>query len=83
MAVVVSVSVPEDLHNKWKQSGLDISPSQLFQTALVSELDKKNQSLVYWSSRALEAEKKLKVIKNLLAADKKAVKKFLLFENES
>ena len=55
MAVVVSVSVPEDLHNKWKQSGLDISPSQLFQTALVAELDKKNQALVYWSSIALEA----------------------------
>ena len=83
MAVVVSVSVPEDLHNKWKQSGLDISPSQLFQTALVAELDKKNQALVYWSSRALEAEKKLKLIKNLLVADKRSVKKFLLFESES
>tara|TARA_Y100001970_G_scaffold139731_1_gene171979 strand:+ start:1638 stop:1889 length:252 start_codon:yes stop_codon:yes gene_type:complete len=83
MAVVVSVSVPEDLHNRWKESGLDISPSQLFQTALVAELDKKNQALVYWSARALEAEKKLKVIHNLLAADKKSVKKFLLFENES
>ena len=83
MAVVVSVSVPAALHNKWKQSGLDISPSQLFQTALVAELDKKNQALVYWSSRALEAEKKLKLIKNLLVADKRSVKKFLLFENES
>ena len=83
MAVVISVSVPEDLHIRWKESGLDISPSQLFQTALVAELDKKNQALVYWSSRALEAEKKLKVIKNLLEASNKSVKKFLLFENES
>ena len=38
MAIVVSVSVPESLHIRWKESGLDISPSALFQTALETEL---------------------------------------------
>ncbi len=82
MAVVVSVSVPEHLHSRWKDSSLDISPSALFQTALETELDNTNRHLVYWSNRALNAEKKLKMIENLLAADNKDVKKFLLFENE-
>ena len=54
----------------------------LFQTALETELDNTNRHLVYWSNRALTAEKKLKMIENLLAADNKDVKKFLLFENE-
>ena len=82
MAVVVSVSVPEHLHSRWKDSSLDISHSALFQTALETELDNTNRHLVYWSNRALTAEKKLKMIENLLAADNKDVKKFLLFENE-
>ena len=82
MAVVVSVSVPAHLHSRWKDSSLDISPSALFQTALETELDNTNRHLVYWSNRALTAEKKLKMIENLLTADNKDVKKFLLFENE-
>jgi len=82
MAVVVSVSVPENLHTRWKDSSLDISPSALFQTALETELDNTNRHLAYWSSRALDAEKKLKMIENLLNANNKDVKKFLLFENE-
>jgi post-segregation antitoxin (ccd killing protein) len=82
MAVVVSVSVPEALHSRWKASDLKISPSALFQTALETELDKTNRHLVYWSSRALNAEKKLKMIESLISADDKDVKKFLLFEGE-
>jgi post-segregation antitoxin (ccd killing protein) len=82
MAVVVSVSVPEALHSRWKESDLKISPSALFQTALETELDKTNRHLVYWSSRALNAEKKLKMIESLISADDKDVKKFLLFESE-
>ena len=82
MAVVVSVSVPESLHTKWKQSELDVSPSALFQQALETKLDRKNGALVYWSTRALEAEKKLKIIQNLLSAKSNDVKKFLLFESE-
>ena len=82
MAVVVSVSVPESLHTKWKQSDLDVSPSALFQQALETKLDRKNGALVYWSTRALEAEKKLKIIQNLLSAKSNDVKKFLLFESE-
>ena len=57
MAVVLSVSVPEALHCRWKESELDISPSALFQSALETELSKTNQHLVYWSNRALTAEK--------------------------
>ena len=34
MAVVVSVSVPDDLKKKWERSNLKISPSQIFQIAL-------------------------------------------------
>ena len=82
MAVVVSVSVPENLHHRWKDSKIDISPSALFQTALETELDNTNRHLVYWSNRALIAEKKLKMIQNLLNADNKDVKKFILFEND-
>jgi hypothetical protein len=80
MAVVLSVSVPEALHSRWKESELDISPSALFQTALETELNKTNQHLVYWSNRALTAEKKLKTIAQLIAADNKDVRRFLYFE---
>ena len=45
MAVVVSVSVPDDLNSKWKQSDLKISPSQIFQIALETQLDGKNKHL--------------------------------------
>ena len=83
VAVVLSVSVPEALHTKWKESDLNISPSALFQSALETELDKTNRHLVYWSSRALNAEKKLKMISKLIEARDKDVKKFLLFEIDS
>jgi|TARA_R100000231_G_C5207034_1_gene129302 post-segregation antitoxin (ccd killing protein) len=82
MAQVVSVSVPENLHTRWKESGKDISPSALFQTALETELDNTNRHLVYWSKRALEAEKKLEMIRLMLEANEKEVKKFLYFEKE-
>ena len=77
VAVVLSVSVPEALHTKWKESDLNISPSALFQTALETELDKTNRHLVYWSKRALNAEKKLTMISKLIDANDKDVKKFL------
>lgn len=80
MANVVSVSVPENLFQRWKDSGLDISPSALFQTALETELNQTNKHLVYWSNRALNAEKKLKTISNLINASEKEVKKFLIFD---
>ena len=83
MAVVLSVSVPEALHTKWKESEVHISPSALFQTALETELDKTNRHRVYWSTRALNAEKKLKMIANLIEAKDKDVKKFLLFDTDS
>ena len=83
VAVVLSVPVPEALHTKWKESDLNISPSALFQTALETELDKTNRHLVYWSKRALNAEKKLTMISKLIDANDKDVKKFLLFENNS
>ena len=82
MAKVLSVSVPEALYAKWQESDLDISPSSLFQSALESELDKTNRHLVYWSSRALNAEKKLKVISNLIKSDNEEIKKFLLLNSE-
>lgn len=81
MAIVVSVSVPDALHQRWKESELDLSPSSLFQTALETELNKTNQHLVYWSNRALQAEKKLKTILNLINASDKEVKKFLIFDD--
>ena len=62
MAVVVSVSVPDDLKKKWDRSNLKISPSQIFQIALETQLDGKNKHLQHWSSRALSAEKKLKLL---------------------
>ena len=81
MAKIFSVSIPEALYDKWQESDLDISPSALFQTALETELEKTNRHLVFWSSRALNAEKKLKTIEKLIKADDKDVKKFLLFES--
>ena len=83
MAIVVSVSVPDALHTKWKESGLDLSPSTLFQTALETELNKTNRHLLYWSERALAAEKKLKTIENLIKASDKEIKKFLMIESIS
>ena len=56
MAVVVSVSVPDELNEKWKQSDLKISPSQIFQIALETQLDGKNKHLQHWSSRALDRD---------------------------
>ena len=82
MAVVVSVSVPDDLNAKRKQSNLKISPSQIFQIALETQLDGKNKHLQHWSSRALSAEKKLKLIQSMVKADDKEVKKFAWFEND-
>ena len=81
MAVVVSVSVPDDLNAKWKQSDLKISPSQIFQIALETQLDGKNKHLQHWSSRALSAEKKLKLFKQVLDANEIDIKKFSYFEN--
>jgi len=83
MAIVISVSVPDALHQKWKDSGLDISPSTLFQSALETELDHKNRHVVYWSERALSAEKKLKAIENLAKASDKDIKKLLMFNSIS
>ena len=82
MAVVVSVSVPDELNAKWKQSDLKISPSQIFQIALETQLDGKNKHLQHWSSRALAAEKKLTLIQACARANDKEVKKFAWFEND-
>ena len=82
MEVVVSVSVPDELNAKWKQSDLKISPSQIFQIALETQLDGKNKHLQHWSSRALSAEKKLKLIQAMVGANDKEVKKFAWFEND-
>ena len=82
MASVISVSVPDELSRRWKESGKDISPSALFQTALETQLDDTNKAMVFWSERALRAEKKLKMIEKLLLANDKDVKKFLLFEED-
>lgn len=81
MAKVISVSVPDALYQRWDESGLDLSPSTLFQTALETELNKTNQHLVYWSGRALNAEKKLKTISNLINASDKDVKKMMVLES--
>jgi len=83
MAIVVSVSVPNHLHQRWMDSGLDLSPSTLFQTALETELNKSNQHLVYWSTRALNAEKKLKTIQNLLETPDKDIKKMVILDQLS
>ena len=82
MAVVVSVSVPDELNAKWKQSDLKISPSQIFQIALETQLDGKNKHLQHWSSRASSAEKKLTLIQAMVGANDKEVKKFAWFEND-
>ena len=83
MAEVVSVSVPENLHRRWKESNRkDKSPSALFQTALETELDNTNRHLVYWSQRALNAEKKLQMIQGLIDANASEIKKLLLLQNE-
>ena len=82
MARVLSVSVPEALYERWQESELDISPSALFQTALETELDKTNRHLVFWSNRALTAEKKLKLIGDMLQVKDKDVKRFILFDKE-
>ena len=79
MAKVLSVSIPDQLWEKWHSSDRDISPSAIFQSALESELDNSNRALVYWSSRALSAEKKLKLIEKLIKTSDQGVKKFLLF----
>ena len=67
---------------RWKQSNLQISPSALFQTALETELDQTNRHLVYWSQRALNAEKKLQMIQSLIDANTSEIKKLLLLQNE-
>ena len=82
MAKVLSVSVPDSLYDRWQESDLDISPSAIFQSALETELDQSNRMLIYWSSRALNAEKRLRIISDLLKANEKEVKRFLLFESE-
>ena len=82
MASVISVSVPDELGRRWKDSGKDISPSALFQTALETELDNTNKAMAYWSDRALKAERKLKTNQGLIDANDKDVKKFLLFEED-
>ena len=82
MAVVVSVSVPDDLNAKRKRSDLKKSQSQIFQIAIVTQLDGKEKHLQHWSSRALSAEKKLKLIQAMVGANDKEVKKFSWFENE-
>jgi len=81
MAVVVSVSVPDELKRKWDQSNLKISPSQIFQIALETQLDGKNKHLQHWSSRALSAEKKLKLFEQILKAKDIDIKKFAYFQD--
>ena len=82
MASVISVSVPDELGRRWKDSGKDISPSALFQTALETELDNTNKAMAYWSDRALKAERKLKTIQGLIDANDMYVYIFLLFEED-
>ena len=84
MAEVVSVSVPGELHKRWKQSdrASDISPSALFQSALETELENTNKLYKYWADRCLAAEKKLKLISNIIDANASDIKKLLLLQNE-
>jgi post-segregation antitoxin (ccd killing protein) len=82
MAKVLSVSVPDSLYDRWQESDLDISPSAIFQSALETELDQSNRMLIYWSSRALNAEKKLRIIADLVKAKDADVKNFLLFTSD-
>ena len=81
MAKVISVSIPDALYDRWQDSDKDISPSAIFQSALETELDQSNRMMIYWSSRALNAEKKLRIISDLVKANNEDVKKFLLFES--
>ena len=83
MAKVVSVSVPDELHDRWASSGLDISPSQIFQTALEQQLGRKGQLFAYWSTRALSTEKKLKTIMKIISAPETEIKRFLMFDDLS
>ena len=71
MAQVISISVPDELYIRWKESDINISPSFIFQTALEAYLGTKNQLVPYWSDRALKAEKKLEIIKEFLKNDSK------------
>ena len=80
VAKVISVSVPDELYARWEESDLDISPSSLFQTALETQLGAKNQLVLYWSNRALDDEKKLNTIKNILSNDGQTMKRFQMFE---
>ena len=61
---------------------MKISQSQIFQIALETQLDGKNKHLQHWSSRALAAEKKLKLIQACASENDKEVKKFAWFEND-
>ena len=83
MAKVVSCSVPDELYDRWTDSGLDISPSQIFQTALEQQLGRKGQLFAYWSTRALSAEEKLKTIMKIVTAPETEIKRFLMFEEMS
>lgn len=80
MAKVLSVSVPDALYDRWQESDLDISPSAIFQSALETELDQSNRMMIYWSSRALNAEKKLRLISDLVTAKDTEVKRLLLLD---
>ena len=71
MAQVISISVPDELYIRWKESDINISPSFIFQTALEAYIGPKNQLVPYWSDRALKAEKKLEIIKEFLKNDSK------------
>ena len=82
MASVISVSVPDDLFSRWKESGLEVSPSRIFQTALETSLGNTGRAMNHWSERALKAERKLKMISKLVDGDDREVKKFLRFEDD-
>lgn len=83
MAAVISISVPDVLYAKWKESGINISPSALFQNALETELCKTNQHLTFWSTRALNAEKKLRTIETIINTPDADIKKLSLFDSIS
>ena len=69
MAQVISVSVPDDLLIRWKESDLNMSPSFIFQTALEAYMGSNNNLVPYWRDRAIKAEKKLEIIKEFLKND--------------
>ena len=83
MAQVVSVSVPDELFTRWKESNVEISPSTIFQTALETQLGGKGQLFAYWSKRALAAEKKLKTITKFVNASDQDIKRFRIFDDLS